>query len=603
MARSFKGKIAVDIRDSVPDWTPYLAPKAPEGSPNVLLIAWDDVGYGTMDCFGGPVQTPTMTRIADMGVRYANFHTTALCSPTRASLMTGRNATSNGMATIAEFSSGFPGISTRIPFENGFISEVLGEHGYNTYCIGKWHLTPGEETGMAAYKGRWPLGRGFERFYGFLGGESSCWYPDLIHDNHPVDPPATPEQGYHIAKDLSDKAIEFIRDAKVVEPDKPFFMYLALDAAHAPHHVFKEWADRYRGVFDEGYEAIRPGILRRQKELGLLPENTQLSSINPHGEPVRTGPDGQPWPVLDTVRPWDSLSPDEKRLFARMAEVFAGYVSYSDDQLGRVIDFLEASGELDNTIIVAVSDNGGSGEGGPNGTFNEWRFFNGMPTPTGLSLQHIDELGSPVSYNHIPTGWAWAFDTPFPYWKRWAGYEGGVADMCLVAWPAKVKPHREARQQYIHAVDIVPTIYDLLDIEPPETIKGYPQSPIEGESFAASLTDPAAAGRETQFYAMLGQRSIYHEGWLASTLHPPLSGWGKFERDEWELYNLTVDRAQSTDLAAQEPERLETLKSLWFYYAGIYNGLPLDDRTALEHPVISTSTTPTARRCPSSRAS
>ena len=316
-----------------------------------------------------------------MGVRYSNFHTTALCSPTRASLLTGRNATSNGMATIAEFSSGFPGISTRIPFENGFISEVLLEHGYNTYCVGKWHLTPGEETGMAASKKRWPLGRGFERFYGFLGGESSGWFPDLIHDNHPVDPPATPAEGYHIAKDLSDKAIEFIRDAKVVEPDKPFFLYFSLDAAHAPHHVFLEWADRYKGTFDSGYEAIRATILARQKELGLLPEDTELSGINPHGEPGVTGPDGQPWPLLDTVRPWESLSDDEKRLFIRMAEVFAGYVEYTDDQVGRVIDFLESSGELDNTIIVVVSDNGASGEGGPNGTFNEWRFFNGVPTP------------------------------------------------------------------------------------------------------------------------------------------------------------------------------------------------------------------------------
>ncbi|MFF7641940.1 sulfatase-like hydrolase/transferase [Streptomyces canus] len=582
MAKPFKGKIALDIRDSQPDWAPYLAPKAPENAPNVLVIAWDDVGYGTMDCFGGPVRTPTMSRIADMGVRYSNFHTTALCSPSRASLMTGRNATSNGMATIAEFSAGFPGISTRIPFENGFISEVLGERGYNTYCLGKWHLTPGEETSMAAYKGRWPLGRGFERFYGFLGGESSCWYPDLIHDNHPVDPPATPEEGYHIAKDLSDKAIQFIRDAKVVEPDKPFFMYLSLDAAHAPHHVFKEWADRYKGVFDEGYEAIRPGILRRQKELGLLPENTELSPINPHGEPGVTGPDGQQWPGLDTVRPWADLSDADRRLFIRMAEVFAGYVSYSDDQLGRVLDFLESAGELDNTIIVAVSDNGASGEGGPDGTFNEWRFFNGLTTPTELSLEHLDELGGPSSYNHYNTGWAWAFDTPFPYWKRWAGYEGGVADMCLVAWPAGIEARGEVRQQYIHAVDVVPTLYDLLGVEPPEVIKGYPQNPIEGESFRASLTDDTAPGRQTQFYAMLGQRSIYHEGWLACTVHPPLSGWGNFAHDVWELYDLTTDRAQSHDLAAREPARLETLKSLWYYNAGIYNGLPLDDRTALE---------------------
>ncbi|MEU3255715.1 arylsulfatase [Streptomyces sp. NPDC006997] len=582
MAKPFKGKIALDVRDSQPDWAPFLAPRAPEDSPNVLVIAWDDVGYGTMDCFGGPVQTPTMSRIADRGVRYANFHTTALCSPTRASLMTGRNATSNGMATIAEFSSGFPGISTHIPFENGFISEVLGERGYNTYCVGKWHLTPGEETNMAAYKGRWPLGRGFERFYGFLGGESSCWYPDLIHDNHPVDPPATPEEGYHIAKDFSDKAIEFVRDAKAVDPGKPFFMYLSLDAAHAPHHVFKEWADRYKGVFDEGYEAIRPGILSRQKELGLLPENTELSPINPHGEPAVSGPDGQPWPLLDTVRPWDDLSADERRLFVRMAEVFAGYVSYSDDQLGRVLDFLESAGELDNTIIVAVSDNGASGEGGPDGTFNEWRFFNGMSTPTALSLEHIDELGGPTSYNHYNTGWAWAFDTPFPYWKRWAGYEGGVADLCLVAWPAGIEAQGEVRQQYVHAVDIAPTLYDLLGIEPPEVVKGHPQNPIEGESFKASLTDPGAPGRQTQFYTMLGQRSLYHEGWLACTVHPPLSGWGGYTHDVWELYDLANDRAQSTDLAAREPARLETLKSLWYYYAGLYNGLPLDDRSALE---------------------
>ncbi|WP_149180967.1 arylsulfatase [Streptomyces sp. TRM49041] len=582
MAKPFKGKIALDIRDSQPDWAPFLAPEAAENAPNVLVIVWDDVGYGTMDCFGGPVKTPAMSRIADMGVRYANFHTTALCSPTRASLMTGRNATSNGMATVAEFSSGFPGISTRIPFENGFVSEVLSDRGYNTYCVGKWHLTPGDETNMAAYKGRWPLGRGFERFYGFLNGESNCWYPDLIHDNHPVDPPATPEEGYHIAKDFSDRAIEFIRDAKAVEPGKPFFMYLSLDAAHAPHHVFKEWADRYKGVFDEGYEAIRPGILRRQKDLGLLPENTELSSINPHGEPAASGPDGQPWPLLDTVRPWDDLSADERRLFVRMAEVFAGYVSYTDDQLGRVLDFLESAGELDNTIIVAVSDNGASGEGGPDGTFNEWRFFNGMDTPAELSLEHIDELGGPSSYNHYNTGWAWAFDTPFPYWKRWAGYEGGVADMCLVAWPAGIEARGEVRRQYVHAVDVVPTLYDLLGIEPPEVLKGYRQSPIEGESFRASLTDSGAPGRQTQFYAMLGQRSIYHEGWLACTVHPPLSGWGDFAHDKWELYDLTTDRAQSTDLAAREPARLESLKSLWYYYAGIYNGLPLDDRSALE---------------------
>jgi arylsulfatase A-like enzyme len=582
MTTPFTGNIALDIRDSTPDWAPYLPPKAPEGAPNVLFIAWDDLGYGTMDVFGGPVETPTMRRLADMGVRYSNFHTTALCSPTRASLLTGRNATSNGMATIAEFSAGYPGTSCRIPFENGFISEVLAENGYNTYCVGKWHLTPGEEANLSSFKGRWPLGRGFERFYGFLGGESNQWYPDLVHDNHQVDPPGVPEDGYHLSKDLADKAIEFIQDAKVIDPDKPFFMYLAPGCGHAPHHVFEDWSAKYKGRFDQGYEAIREEILQRQKDLGLLPPDTKLSGINPHGEPAATSPDGKPWPTLDTVRPWDSLSDDEKRLFARMAEVFAGFVSYTDDQIGRVIDYLEQSGQLDNTIIVVMSDNGASGEGGPNGTFNEWRFFNGIADSTDLTIEHIDDLGTPQSYNHYCTGWAWAFDTPFPYWKRWAGYEGGVADMCFVAWPAKIKAQKDVRHQYVHAVDIVPTVYELLDIQPPEVIKGYQQSPIEGESFAPSLTDVDAPSKTTQFYAMLGQRSIYDNGWLACTVHPPISGWGNFESDVWELYHLDQDRAQAVNLAEKEPERLETLKSLWFYYAGIYKGLPLDDRTALE---------------------
>ena len=582
IGRQYKGKIALDIRDSVPDWEPYLAPRAPAGSPNVLFIAWDDLGYATMDIFGGPVDCPTMRRIAERGVMFGNFHTTALCSPTRASLLTGRNATTNGMATIAEFSAGFPGISCRVPFESGMISEVLAGNGYSTYCVGKWHLTPGEECNVAAYKGRWPLGRGFERFYGYLAGEANSWYPDLVHDNHPIQPPGRPEDGYHLADDLAEHAVQFIRDAKTIDPEKPFFMYFAPCAGHAPHLVPKEWADRYKGTFDMGYEAIRAGILDRQKQLGLLPEDTELSAINPHGEPDRKGPAGGPWPRLDTVRPWDSLSGEERRLFIRMAEVFAGYISYYDDRLGRIIDYLEESGELDNTIIVAVSDNGASGEGGPNGTFNEWEFFNGIPSTTERTLPHIDELGTPASNNHYNTGWAWALDTPFPYWKRWAGYEGGVADMMVVSWPARVAPSKQVRHQYIHAVDIVPTVYELLGIDPPEVINGYQQYPIEGESFAAALADPSAPGKQTQFYTMLGQRSLYQDGWLACSVHPPLAGWGHFGQDEWELFHIEVDRAQTRNLAGVEPERLETMKGLWFYYAGRFNGLPLDDRTALE---------------------
>jgi arylsulfatase len=583
MTEPFKGVVNLDIRDSTPDWEPFLQPQAPEGAPNVLMIVWDDVGYGAMDVFGGPIETPTMRRIADAGIRYSNFHTTALCSPTRSSLLNGRNATSNNMACITEASAGFPGFSARIPFENGTIAEVLNERGWNTYAIGKWHLTPGEETDMSSWKGRWPLGRGFERFYGFLGGETNQWYPDLVEDNHPVEQPAQPDDGYHLSADLAEKAIRYVRDAKAVNPDKPWYMYLCPGCAHAPHHVFAEWSDRYEGRFDEGYEAIRESILARQKGLGLLPDGAELSPINPHGEPDGiTGPDGQPWPQLDFVRPWGSLTDDEKRLFARMAEVYAGFVSYTDHEIGRFLDYLEESGQLDNTIVVAVSDNGASGEGGPNGSFNENKFFNNIPDSVEENLKRIDELGGPQSYNHYNTGWAWAFDTPFPYWKRFAGYEGGTADMCVVSWPAGIEARGEVRGQYVHAVDIVPTIYDVLGIEPPSVLKGYPQSPIEGESFAASFADPDAAGRETQFYSMLGMRALYHQGWLANTLHPPISGWGGFDQDVWELYNLAEDRAQTRNVAAEHPEKLEELKELWSYYAGIYKGLPLDDRTALE---------------------
>jgi arylsulfatase A-like enzyme len=583
MTKPFQGVVNLDIRDSTPDWEPFIQPQAPEGAPNVLLIVWDDVGYSAMDVFGGPIETPTMRRIADSGLRYSNFHTTALCSPTRSSLLNGRNATSNNMACITEASAGFPGFSARIPFENGTIAEVLNERGWNTYCIGKWHLTPGEETDMSSWKGRWPLGRGFERFYGFLGGETNQWFPDLVEDNHPVEQPAQPEEGYHLSADLADTAIRYVRDAKAVNPDKPWYMYFCPGCAHAPHHVSKEWADRYAGRFDEGYEAIREEILARQKALGLLPEDVKLSPINPHGEPDGiTGPEGKPWPPLDFVRPWDSLSEDEKRLFARMAEVYAGFVSYTDHEIGRFLDYLEESGQLENTIVVAVSDNGASGEGGPNGSFNENKFFNNVPDTIDENLKHIDALGGPTSYNHYNTGWAWAFDTPFPYWKRFAGYEGGTSDMCLVSWPAGIEARGESRGQYIHAVDVVPTVYELLDIEPPAVLKGFTQAPIEGESFAASLADADVPGRETQFYSMLGMRAIYHEGWLANTLHPPISGWGHFDQDVWELYNLAEDRAQTTNVAAEHPERLEELKGLWSYYAGVYKGMPLDDRTALE---------------------
>ena len=549
----------------------------------MLLLAWDDLGFATMDTFGGPVQCPNMARIAERGVKFSNFHTTALCSPTRASLLTGRNATTNGMATIAEFASGYPGISTRIPFESGFISEVLAEQGYNTYCVGKWHLTPGEECNLAAYKGRWPLGRGFERFYGWLGGETNSYYPDLVHDNHPVEPPARPEDGYHLADDMADKAVEFIRDAKVIDPDKPFFMYLAPQAGHAPHLVPLEWADRYKGVFDEGYEAIRDGILERQIAIGLLPEGTELSPINPHGEPGRTGPDGQPWPMLDTVRPWDTLNDDEKRLFTRMAEVFAGYISYYDDRLGRVLDYLEESGELDNTLVIVVSDNGASGEGGPNGSFNEWRFFNGVPDTTETTLPHIDELGTPASNNHYNTGWAWALDTPFPYWKRWAGEEGGTADMLLVSWPAQIAASDEVRHQYVHAVDVVPDGVRPARHRAAGGHQGLPAAPHRGGELRLGAARPVgrpASGRSSTRCSGSG-RSTTTAGCSPRCTRRSAAGATSRRTSGSSSTSRPTGRSR-TNVAADHPDLVEQLKGLWFYYAGRYNGLPLDDRSALE---------------------
>lgn len=578
----FNGKIALDIRDSEPDWTPYAAPIAPEGAPNVLYLVWDDTGIATWDCFGGLVEMPAMSRIAERGVRLSQFHTTALCSPTRASLLTGRNATTVGMATIEEFTDGFPNCSGRIPFDTALLSEVLAEKGWNTYCVGKWHLTPLEESNLASTKRHWPLSRGFERFYGFMGGETDQWYPDLVYDNHPVEPPATPEDGYHLSKDIADKTIEFIRDAKVIAPDKPWFSYVCPGAGHAPHHVFKEWADKYAGKFDMGYELYREIVLENQKKLGIVPSDTELSPVNPYLD--FKGPNGEPWPLQDTVRPWDSLNDEEKRLFSRMAEVFAGFLSYTDDQIGRVLDYLEESGQLDNTIIVVISDNGASGEGGPNGSVNEVKFFNGYIDTVEESLRFYDNLGGTETYNHYPIGWAMAFNTPYKLYKRYASHEGGIADTAIISWPNGIDAHGEVRDTYVNVSDITPTIYDLLGITPPDTVKGIAQKPLDGISFTAALKDPAAdTGKDTQFYTMLGTRGIWHKGWFANTVHAATpSGWSHFDKDRWELFHIESDRSQCHDLADTHPEKLEELKQLWFDEAAKYNGLPLADLNILE---------------------
>ncbi len=582
MAAEFQGKIELDIRDSEPDWGPYAAPTAHDGAPNVLYVVWDDTGIATWDCFGGLVQMPAMSRVAERGVRLSQFHTTALCSPTRASLLTGRNATTVGMAIIEEFTEGFPGYNGRIPAETALLSEVLAERGWNTYCVGKWHLTPLEESNLASTKRHWPLSRGFERFYGFMGGETDQWYPDLVYDNHPVAPPATPEEGYHLSKDIADKTIEFIRDAKVIAPDKPWFSYVCPGAGHAPHHVFKEWADKYAGKFDMGYEKYREIVLDNQKKMGIVPADTELSPINPYLD-VK-GPNGEPWPLQDTVRPWDSLNDEEKKLFCRMAEVFAGFLSYTDDQLGRVLDYLEESGQLDNTIIVVISDNGASGEGGPNGSVNEVKFFNGYIDTAEESMRFYDNLGGTDTYNHYPIGWAMAFNTPYKLYKRYASHEGGIADTAIISWPNGISAHGEVRDNYVNVCDITPTVYDLLGIAPPETVSGVVQKPLDGVSFKAALEDSkASTGKETQFYTMLGTRGIWHKGWFANTVHAATpSGWSHFDKDPWELYHIEADRSQCHDLAGKEPERLEEMKKLWFAEAGKYNGLPLADMNILE---------------------
>jgi arylsulfatase A-like enzyme len=582
MASEFQGKIELDIRDSEPDWGPYAAPTAPQGAPNILYLVWDDTGIATWDCFGGLVEMPTMSRIAQRGVRLSQFHTTALCSPTRASLLTGRNATTVGMATIEEFTDGFPNCSGRIPFETALLSEVLAEKGWNTYCVGKWHLTPLEECNLASARRHWPLSRGFERFYGFMGGETDQWYPDLVYDNHPVTPPATPEDGYHLSKDIADKTIEFIRDAKVIAPDKPWFSYVCPGAGHAPHHVFKDWADKYAGKFDMGYERYREIVLENQKKLGIVPPDTELSPVNPYLD-VK-GPNGEPWPLQDTVRPWDSLNDQEKRLFCRMAEVFAGFLTYTDAQLGRILDYLEESGQLDNTIIVVISDNGASGEGGPNGSVNEVKFFNGYIDTVEESLRFYDNLGGTETYNHYPIGWAMAFNTPYKLYKRYASHEGGIADTAIISWPNGIAAHGEVRDAYINVCDITPTVYDLLGITPPDTVKGIAQKPLDGASFKAALADPNAdTGKDTQFYTMLGTRGIWHEGWFANTVHAATpSGWSHFDKDRWELYHIEADRSQCHDQADQEPEKLEEMKKLWFAEADKYNGLPVADLNIFE---------------------
>jgi len=566
---TFKGKISLDIRDSKPDWTPFLAKKAPKDSPNVLVVLYDDTGLAAWEPFGGRIEMPTLKKLADRGLRFSQWHTTALCSPTRSCFLTGRNHHQNGFATISEAASGFPGYSSHIPPQCASMATVLREAGWSTFWVGKNHNIPVDEWTMGASKKRWPLAQGYDRYYGFVGGETNNWYPDLAEDNHYIDQPYLPDQGYHLSKDLADKALEFIRDSRQTEPDKPWYLWFCPGANHAPHHAPTEFIDKYRGRFDDGYEAYREWALPRMIERGIMPKGTQLTPLNPMAEGT--------FSPADAVRPWDTLSADEKRLFSRMAEVYAGFSEYTDSQVGRIVEYLEESGQLDNTLVIYCADNGASGEGSPNGSVNEGKFANGYPDDIEQNLMLIDKLGSPDTYNHYPTGWAAAFSTPFRMFKRYS-YQGGVADPLVISWPRGMRARGQVRSQYHHCTDIVPTILDCCGVSFPKTVDGYEQVPLPGVSMRYSFDQPHAPTRkETQYYEMLGTRGIWHRGWKAVTEHGPMTDLGHFDKDRWQLFHTEVDRSEARDLTEQYPDRLKKLIALWATEAEKYNVLPLSD--------------------------
>jgi arylsulfatase A-like enzyme len=571
--QAFPGVIGRTFDVSKPAWP---APnRAKEGAPNVLFIVLDDTGFGHLGCYGSPIRTPNLDALAADGLRYNNMHTTALCSPSRSCIITGRNHHSNGMACITEGATGYPGSDGYIPFENGFLSEMLLQRGYNTYALGKWHLTPSEQSSAAGPYDRWPLGRGFERFYGFMGGDTHQYYPDLVRDNSQTEPPKTPEEGYHLTPDLVNKAKAMIADSKQVAPNKPFFMYFCTGAMHAPHHVPKEWADKYKGMFDAGWDAYREKVFAKQKELGLVPPNTMLSRHDPD------------------VQDWEKLSADERRLYARMMEVFAGFLEHTDHYIGELIAFLKDIGEYDNTLIMVISDNGASAEGGPTGSVNENKFFNNVPDDLKQNLAALDELGGPKHFNHYAWGWTHAGNTPFRRWKR-ETYRGGTSDPFIVTWPKGFKSKGAIRTQYCHAIDLVPTVLDALGLEPPTQIRGVTQSPLEGFSLKSSFDDAEAPSLHiTQYFEMFGHRSLYHDGWRAVCPWPGPSfseaglPWGapidyhkliELDAKGWELYNLKEDFAETNNLAEKERDRLIAMIGMWYVEAGKYKVLPIDSR-------------------------
>ena len=573
--RSGAADIGLTVAESTP--RPPELPRAPKGAPNVLVILLDDTGFAQLGCFGADFATPNIDRLAAGGLSYNRFHVTALCSPTRAALLTGRNHHAVGMGFLSDMTMGFPGYTARIPPSAAMLPRILRDAGWGTMAVGKWHLAPRGERSAAGPFTLWPTGVGFERYYGVLHGGANCWAPNLVRDQHYIDPPAHYDDGYHLSADLADQVIAHITDQKHAAPEKPFFCYYAEVATHAPHHVTPEWVAPYRGMFDDGWDQWRERAFERQRASGIAPEGATLT-------------ERPSW-----VQPWDELDADARRLFARMHEVYAGFVSHTDAQIGRVIDHLEAIGELDNTVVILCSDNGASAEGGHVGSVNEHRFTKGLPESVAANLEWLDQLGGPRTYNHYAWGWAWAGNTPFRLWKRYA-WLGGTRTPLVMHWPAGIAARGEVRTQFCHAIDLAPTVLELCGVEAPESVDGVAQMPMHGASLATTFDDAnALSPRTEQYFEVQGSRALYLDGWKATTDHVGqahgdeialIEGSRSFTDDTWALFNLNDDFSEAHDLAAEHPVKLAELEAAWWAAAERHGVLPLDDGFAGRMPAI-----------------
>jgi len=565
---SFSGKIGATWKESTPDYPRPLA--APKDAPNVLLILTDDTGFGHAGTFGGAASTPTLDRLAANGLRYNRFHTTALCSPSRAALMTGRNHHSVGTGVIMEMGTGFPGYTGIVPDAAAGLPATLRMNGYATACFGKWHNTPATEVSTAGPFDRWPTGStwGFETFYGFMAGETNQYYPVLYQNTSPTSALRTPEQGYQLSEDLADRTISWINSVNAASPDKPWFVYLSVPGVHEPHQAPRAYREKYKGQFDKGWDKYREETFARQKKLGVVPAEATLT------------------PRPKEIPAWDDQSADAKKVFARLMENFTAYLDYTDAQIGRVMDAVAASGEQDNTLVIyIVGDNGASAEGGLEGTVNGIASLNGIQLGLPGLLAKYDQIGGPETEPNTPVGWAWAVDCPFQWTKQVASHFGGTRNPMVVSWPRRITDKGGLRSQFLHLIDIAPTILDAAGIPQPQVVNGVTQKPIEGVSFMSTFDSPAAPEvRTVQYFEMMGNRAIYKDGWMAATRHGiPWKTAGQetgFDSDVWELYHLDKDFTEANDLASQNPAKLKELQGAFDVEARKYNVLPLDDRMA-----------------------